>query len=38
MRDADRFRLHFGPYQTPALKRGDRAACLFQDCDVVVTG
>jgi hypothetical protein len=22
----------------PALKRGDRATCLFKDCDVVVTG
>jgi hypothetical protein len=38
MRDADRFRLHFGPYQAPALKRGDRATCLYKDRDVVVTG
>src|SRR5262249_39086450 len=38
MSDADRVRLLFGPYQAPALKRGDRATCLFKDCDVVVTG
>jgi hypothetical protein len=38
MRDADRVRLLFGPYQAPALKRGDRATCLYRDCDVVVTG
>jgi hypothetical protein len=38
MRDADRFRLHFGPYQAPALKQGDRATCLYKDRDVVVTG
>ena len=37
MRDADRVQLLFGPYQA-ALKRGDRATCLFRDCDVVVTG
>jgi transposase-like protein len=34
----DRTKLLFGPYRAPALKRGDRAACLFKDCDVVVTG
>jgi hypothetical protein len=28
----------FGPYQAPALKRGDQATCLYKDCDVVVTG
>jgi hypothetical protein len=38
MHDADRFALHFGPYQTPALKRGDRVTCLYKECDVVVTG
>ena len=26
-----------GPYHPPALRRGDRAFCLFRDCDVVVT-
>jgi hypothetical protein len=26
-----------GPYVAPALKRGDRAFCLYRDCDVVVT-
>jgi hypothetical protein len=30
--------LLFGPYRTPPLRRGDRATCLFRDCDVVVTG
>ena len=38
MRDANRVRLLFGPYQAPALERGDRATCLYRDCDVVVTG
>jgi hypothetical protein len=38
MNNADRCKLHFGPYPAPALKRGDRATCLYQDCDVVVTG
>jgi hypothetical protein len=28
----------FGPYQAPALKRGDRATCLFRDRLVVTTG
>jgi hypothetical protein len=36
--DRDRTRLLFGPYKAPALKRGDRAACLYRDCDVAVTG
>jgi hypothetical protein len=35
--DADRFKLLFGPYQAPALRRGDRASCLVRDCLVVVT-
>jgi hypothetical protein len=26
-----------GPYQAPPLRRGDRAFCLFRDCEVVVT-
>jgi hypothetical protein len=38
MRPHERTKLLFGPYQTPALKRGNRATCLFRDCDVVVTG
>jgi hypothetical protein len=37
MTDHDRVRLLFGPYQAPALKRGDKATCLFRDCTVVVT-
>src|SRR5262245_38352806 len=38
MTDADRCRLLFGPYQAPALKKGDRTYCLARDCDVVITG
>jgi hypothetical protein len=38
MHPRDRTRLLFGPYKAPALKRGDRATCLFKDCDVAVTG
>ena len=34
----DRVRLLHGPYKAPRLRRGDRAFCLFRDCDVVVTG
>jgi hypothetical protein len=37
MRASDRTKLLFGPYRTPALRRGDRATCLFKDCDVIVT-
>jgi hypothetical protein len=33
-----RLRLLRGPYKAPRLRRGDRAFCLFRDCDVVVTG
>jgi hypothetical protein len=32
-----RVRLLFGPYQAPHRRRGDRATCLYRDCDVVVT-
>jgi hypothetical protein len=32
-----RVKLLFGPYQPPALRRGDRATCLFRDCDVIIT-
>src|SRR5262245_16178174 len=38
MSRADRHKLHFGPYRTPPLKRGDRAHCHFRDCPVIVTG
>jgi hypothetical protein len=38
MYDPDRIRLLFGPYRQPRLKRGDRAACLLRDCEVIVTG
>ena len=30
-------RLRFGPYKPPALKKGDRAFCLYRDANVVVT-
>jgi hypothetical protein len=30
--------LLFGPYRPPALKVGQRATCLYRDCDVGVTG
>jgi hypothetical protein len=32
-----RLDLLFGPYGTPRLKVGQRAQCLYRDCDVVVT-
>ncbi|HZY83544.1 MAG TPA: hypothetical protein VFE78_01825 [Gemmataceae bacterium] len=38
MKDRDRVKLLFGPYAAPRLRRGDRATCLYRDCDVVVTG
>jgi hypothetical protein len=38
MTDRDFVKLLFGPYRTPALKRGDSAACMFRDAEVVVTG
>ena len=38
MTGRERARLLFGPYHAPPLKRGDRATCLFRDCEVVVTG
>ncbi|HZY89153.1 MAG TPA: hypothetical protein VFE78_30300, partial [Gemmataceae bacterium] len=38
MHPRDRAKLLFGPYASPRLRRGDRAACLYKDCDVVVTG
>jgi hypothetical protein len=36
--NAERVKLLFGPYQAPPLNRGDRAVCLFRDCEVVITG
>jgi hypothetical protein len=33
----DRVRLLHGPYKAPRLHVGDRATCLYRDCDVVVT-
>jgi hypothetical protein len=33
----DRVRLLYGPYKAPALRRGDRAMCLFRDAEVVIT-
>jgi hypothetical protein len=38
MTDADRLKLLFGPYKPPALRRGDRAFCLYRDAAVVVSG
>jgi hypothetical protein len=38
MGNADRLRLLHGPYRAPALRKGDRAYCLFRDCAVVITG
>ena len=32
-----RYRLHHGPYRAPPLRRGDKAACLVRDCDVIIT-
>jgi hypothetical protein len=30
-------KLLFGPYTPQSLKRGDRATCLYRDCEVVIT-
>ena len=38
MTGRERVKLLFGPYQAPPIKRGDRAVCLFRDCDVIITG
>jgi hypothetical protein len=32
-----KFKLLFGPYTPPALKKGDRATCFYRDADVVIT-
>jgi hypothetical protein len=37
MDQSDHFKLLHGPYRAPALKRGDRATCLYRDTDVIVT-
>lgn len=37
MQDHERVRLLHGPYAARALRRGDRAACLYRDCEVIVT-
>jgi hypothetical protein len=37
MNPRDRVALLHGPYHAPALRPGDRASCLYRDCDVVVT-
>jgi len=34
----DPHQLHHGPYNPPALRRGDKATCLYRDGDVIVTG
>jgi hypothetical protein len=35
--NAGRYNLLHGPSKSPALRRGDRATCLFRDGDVIVT-
>jgi hypothetical protein len=37
MDDRERYKLLRFPYKAPLLRRGDRATCLYRDCDVVVT-
>jgi hypothetical protein len=37
MTNSDRRRLLHAPYHPPPLKRGDKASCLYRDCDVVIT-
>jgi hypothetical protein len=32
------YQLLHGPYTPQPLRRGDKATCLFRDCDVVITG
>jgi hypothetical protein len=34
----DPYQLLHGPYTPQPLRRGDKATCLFRDCDVVITG
>jgi hypothetical protein len=37
MNNAERFKLLHGLYKAPSHRRGDRAVCLYRDCEVVVT-
>jgi hypothetical protein len=37
MVNRDRIKLLHGPYPHPPLRNGDRAFCLYRDCDVVIT-
>ncbi len=37
MHPSERVKLLGGPYRAPALRVGDRATCLYRDCDVIVT-
>src|SRR5260370_35678857 len=34
----NRHKLLHGAYSPPPLKRGDRAACAYRDCEVIITG
>jgi hypothetical protein len=38
LRHSEHVRLLHGPYTAPALRRGDKATCLFRDGDVLITG
>lgn len=38
MRDADRFKLYFGPYVPPRCRVGDKLACEYRGREVVVGG
>jgi hypothetical protein len=37
VKESERVKLLFGPYQAPALRQGDRATCLYRGCEVIVT-
>jgi len=37
MHTEDHYRLLYGPYVPPRLGRGDRAFCLYRDCEVRIT-
>jgi hypothetical protein len=37
MNEHDKVKLLHGPPEAPPLKCGDRAVCLFRDCEVVIT-
>src|SRR5262249_19123208 len=38
MTDADRYKLHFGPYRTPRVRIGEVLSCEYRDGDVIVVG